>query len=287
MKKPKSLTEVRLKDAETYLFLEHHHRQRGEDKIADDYKRLAQELLPREKRKRKSPVFSSGRSLAPIYTWIPSEGTFIRGELEGIAELVKKLETQSPEGFETWSVIFPGRSEGPVFRWLPVVTVSEDFFSTEEKKARRKARRLARKANKAPREVLSPEEKKAKKLERRQNKQQYLNRLLWLKPKGRKKPQVWNYEKFVGRLSLNEKQKEGKMESLELLNDQYGHCGECHEVHYIPDMVVVDGYYYCKSCSRPTPRALDTCPRCEGVGSYCDYIGVRQCGLCGGTGKCQ
>ena len=38
------------------------------------------------------------------------------------------------------------------------------------------------------------------------------------------------------------------MESLELLNDQYGHCGECHEVHYIPDMVVVDGYYYCKSC---------------------------------------
>ena len=77
------------------------------------------------------------------------------------------------------------------------------------------------------------------------------------------------------------------MESLELLNDQYGHCGECHEVHYIPDMVAVDGYYYCKSCSRPTPRALDTCPRCEGVGSYCDYIGVRQCGLCGGTGKCQ
>ena len=47
------------------------------------------------------------------------------------------------------------------------------------------------------------------------------------------------------------------MESLELLNDQYGHCGECHEVHYIPDMVVVDGYYYCKSCSRPTPRAVD------------------------------
>ena len=39
--------------------------------------------------------------------------------------------------------------------------------------------------------------------------------------------------------------------------------------------------------SRPTPRALDTCPRCEGVGSYCDYIGVRQCVLCGGTGKCQ
>jgi hypothetical protein len=36
-----------------------------------------------------------------------------------------------------------------------------------------------------------------------------------------------------------------------------------------------------------TQRALDTCPRCEGVGSYCDYIGVRQCGLCGGTGKCQ
>ena len=39
--------------------------------------------------------------------------------------------------------------------------------------------------------------------------------------------------------------------------------------------------------SRLTKRALDTCPRCEGVGSYCDYIGVRQCGLCGGTGKCQ
>lgn len=31
----------------------------------------------------------------------------------------------------------------------------------------------------------------------------------------------------------------------------------------------------------------DICPRCEGVGSYCDYIGVRQCGLCGGTGKCR
>ena len=39
--------------------------------------------------------------------------------------------------------------------------------------------------------------------------------------------------------------------------------------------------------SRRTQDALDTCPRCEGVGSYCDYIGVRQCGLCGGTGKCQ
>lgn len=47
------------------------------------------------------------------------------------------------------------------------------------------------------------------------------------------------------------------MEALELLNDEYGHCGECHEVHYIPEMVVVDGYYYCKSCSRPTPRAAD------------------------------
>lgn len=77
------------------------------------------------------------------------------------------------------------------------------------------------------------------------------------------------------------------MESLELLNDQYGHCGECHEVHYIPDMVVVDGYYYCKSCSRPTPRALDTCPRCEGVGQYVDYIGKRVCSLCDGTGKCR
>ena len=44
----------------------------------------------------------------------------------------------------------------------------------------------------------------------------------------------------------------------------------------------------CEECmSRRTQRALDTCPRCEGVGSYCDYIGVRQCGLCGGTGKCQ
>lgn len=45
------------------------------------------------------------------------------------------------------------------------------------------------------------------------------------------------------------------MDTLELLNDQYGHCGECHEVHYIPDMVVIDGYYYCKSCSRPTQKA--------------------------------
>jgi hypothetical protein len=43
------------------------------------------------------------------------------------------------------------------------------------------------------------------------------------------------------------------MDALELLNDEYGHCGECHEVHYIPSMVVIDGYYYCEACSRPTP----------------------------------
>ncbi len=36
-----------------------------------------------------------------------------------------------------------------------------------------------------------------------------------------------------------------------------------------------------------TKRALDTCPRCKGAGSYCDHIGVRNCGLCNGTGKCQ
>jgi len=47
------------------------------------------------------------------------------------------------------------------------------------------------------------------------------------------------------------------MENQELLNDQYGHCGECHEVHYIPSMVVIDGYYYCQQCSRPTQRAAD------------------------------
>lgn len=42
----------------------------------------------------------------------------------------------------------------------------------------------------------------------------------------------------------------------------------------------------CKNCGL-TKRALDTCPRCKGVGSYCDHIGVRNCGLCNGTGKCQ
>lgn len=42
----------------------------------------------------------------------------------------------------------------------------------------------------------------------------------------------------------------------------------------------------CKNCGL-TKRALDACPRCDGVGKYCDNIGVRECGLCGGTGKRQ
>ena len=39
--------------------------------------------------------------------------------------------------------------------------------------------------------------------------------------------------------------------------------------------------------SVPTQRAADICPRCEGTGSYADYIGKRACSLCGGTGKCR
>lgn len=201
MKKPKSLTEVRLKDAETYLFLEHHHRQLGENKIADDYKRLAQELLPREKRKRKSRLFDSGLNLSPIYIWEEVEGSIRRGELEGIAELIEKLDENTPPGFETWSVRFPGISNEPVLRSIPMNQTRTTSLTPEEKKARRKARRLARKANRAPREVLSPEEKKAKKLERRQNKQQYLNRLLSIKPKGRKKPQAWDYRNLAATVS--------------------------------------------------------------------------------------
>ena len=34
-------------------------------------------------------------------------------------------------------------------------------------------------------------------------------------------------------------------------------------------------------------RALDICPRCKGAGRYADYIGLRVCSLCGGTGKRQ
>lgn len=44
------------------------------------------------------------------------------------------------------------------------------------------------------------------------------------------------------------------MDALELLNNEYGHCSECHEVHYIPSMVVVDGYYYCLQCSVPDKK---------------------------------
>lgn len=36
---------------------------------------------------------------------------------------------------------------------------------------------------------------------------------------------------------------------------------------------------------RLTPRELDVCPRCEGVGRYSDIIGLRLCLLCDGTGK--
>lgn len=32
---------------------------------------------------------------------------------------------------------------------------------------------------------------------------------------------------------------------------------------------------------------LDICPRCKGAGQYADYIGIRVCSLCDGTGKCR
>jgi NAD-dependent SIR2 family protein deacetylase len=46
------------------------------------------------------------------------------------------------------------------------------------------------------------------------------------------------------------------MDAKELLNDEYGHCGECHEVHHTSKMVEIDGYLYCKKCANPTARSI-------------------------------
>lgn len=42
----------------------------------------------------------------------------------------------------------------------------------------------------------------------------------------------------------------------ELKNDEYGHCGECHEVHLNSKMVEIDGYLYCKKCATPPARSI-------------------------------
>lgn len=55
---------------------------------------------------------------------------------------------------------------------------------------------------------------------------------------------------------MGEKRDTDMMHTDELKNDEYGHCGECHEVHQTSKMVEVDGYLYCKKCANPPARSI-------------------------------